>query len=33
MNMERKYPTREVDGVGVPQMGIKDADQAVCVDS
>ena len=22
--MERKYPTREVDGVDVPQMGIKE---------
>ena len=24
MDMERKYPTREVDGVDVPQMGIKE---------
>ena len=24
MDTERKYPTREVDGVDVPQMGIKD---------
>ena len=24
MDTERKYPTREVDGVDVPQMGIKE---------
>ena len=24
MDMERKYPTREVDGVDVPQMCIKE---------
>lgn len=24
MDKERKYPTREVDGVDVPQMGIRD---------
>lgn len=28
MDMERKYPTREVDGVDVPQMGIKEPTQA-----